>query len=81
MQLITIGTKNQIVIPKEARMKISGLKPGRKVAVVPVDSHTLMIKVDENQWLQTSYGAMKKTWKDRDVVGELEKQRNEWDEV
>jgi AbrB family looped-hinge helix DNA binding protein len=42
MQTVTIGTKNQIVLPKEVRKKIKGLKPGSKVMVYPIDKEIIM---------------------------------------
>lgn len=78
MQQVTIGTKNQIVIPKEIRQKIKGLKPGRKVAVYPLSEDTVAIKLSEKNWLDSSYGLMKETWSKIDPLKELEKMRNEW---
>lgn len=79
MQLITIGTKNQIVIPKQIRQKIKGLKPGRKVTLYPLDEETVAIKVTRQSWLDSSYGAMKRSWSEQKPLCELEKIRNEWD--
>ncbi len=78
MQLATIGTKNQIVIPKEIRRKVAGFTAGRKVAVYPIDRNTLAIKIPQDNWLEGSYGAMKKAWQNIDPIKELEKMRNEW---
>ncbi len=78
MQLITIGTKNQIVIPKHIRQKIKGLKPGRQVTLYPLDAETVAIRVTTKSWLNSSYGAMKKAWEKQKPLHELEKMRNEW---
>lgn len=78
MQLITIGTKNQIVIPKQVREKIKGLKPGRKVIVYPLSEDTVAIKVSERNWLDNSCGLMKEAWSNIDPIKELEKMRDEW---
>jgi AbrB family looped-hinge helix DNA binding protein len=80
MQTVTIGTKNQIVLPKEVRKKIKGLKPGTKVMVYPIDKETIGIKVSDKSWVENTYGLMKDAWKDIDPIKELEKMRNEWDE-
>lgn len=80
MQQVTIGTKNQIVLPKEVRKKIKGLKPGNKVMVYPLSKDTVAIKVNEKSWLESSYGIAKDAWKDIDPIAELEKMRNEWDD-
>lgn len=78
MQQVTIGTKNQIVIPKSVREKIKGLKPGEKVDIYSLDENTLAIKIAERNWLESSYGIMRKTWKGIDPIKEAEKMRNEW---
>jgi AbrB family looped-hinge helix DNA binding protein len=80
MQQVTVGTKNQIVLPKEVRKKIKGLKPGRKVMVYPVDNETIQIKLSDADLVEKGYGLMKNAWKDIDPIKELEKMRNEWDE-
>ena len=78
MQLVTIGTKNQIVIPKEVRQKVVGLKPGRKISVYSLDKNTVVLKVSPEDWIERSYGVMKEAWKNIDPIKELEKMRNEW---
>lgn len=78
MKTVTIGTKNQIVLPKEVRKKIKGLKPGNKVMVYSLNEDTVAIKVDHNNWVERTYGSMKEAWKDIDPIKELEKMRNEW---
>ncbi len=78
MQIITIGTKNQIVIPKEIREKIPGFKAGHKVAVYTLDGKTVAIKPTSANWIEENYGLMKDAWKDIDPIKELEKMRNEW---
>jgi AbrB family looped-hinge helix DNA binding protein len=78
MQQITIGTKNQIVLPKEIRQKIKGLKPGRKVSIYSLDENTIAIKVSVKNWLESSYGAMKQAWSDINPIEEIERMRNDW---
>jgi len=80
MQTVTIGTKNQIVIPKEVRKKIKGLKPGSKVMVYPIDDTTVQIKLSDKNWVERTSGIAKDAWKDIDPIKELEKMRDEWDE-
>ena len=80
MQEITIGTKNQIVIPLEVRKKVKGLQPGRKVSVYLVDKDTVLIKAAQKSWLERSYCAMQQAWKDTDPIQQLEQMRKEWDE-
>ncbi len=78
MQQAIIGSKNQIVIPKEIRERVIGMRPGRKIIVYPLDQNTVALKVSQNSWLESSYGAMAKTWKNLNVIKQLEKMRNEW---
>ena len=80
MQLITIGSKNQIVLPKEVRIKIKGLKPGKKVMVYPLNDNTVAIKVDTKNWAERTFGTMKDAWKDVDTTKYLDQLRNDWDE-
>lgn len=78
MPTVKIGTKNQIVIPKEIRKKIPGLVAGRNVTVYALNDGTVAIKASSKNWAEESSGAMKKAWKNIDPIKELEKMRNEW---
>lgn len=80
MQQVTVGTKYQIVIPKEVRKKIKGLKPGTKVGVYSSGDDTLTVKVDPTSWVERTSGLMTEAWKGIDPIKELEKMRNEWEE-
>lgn len=79
MQQATIGTKYQIVIPKEIRNKVKGLKPGTKVKVSSLDSQTVEIKKVELNWVERTRGIATEAWKGINTTAELEKMRNEWD--
>lgn len=76
---VTVGSKYQIVIPKEVREKINGLKPGDKVVVKKVDKDTVTIKKVKKDWVERTRGIAKKAWKDIDTTKYLEDMRNEWD--
>ena len=78
MQTITIGTKNQIVIPLEVRKKIKALRPGAKVSVYSRGTDEVIIKTDAQDWVERTAGIAKQAWKDIDPIAELEKMRNEW---
>jgi len=78
MQEVTVGTKNQIVIPKEIRQQIKGLKPGSKVKVYRLDSDTIAVKLDAEDWYESTHGMMKEAWAGIDPIKELEKMRDEW---
>lgn len=79
MQQVTVGTKYQIVIPKEVRKKIKGIKPGAKVVVYPNGKNTVTIKAEEKSWVERTRGIAKDAWKDIDPIKELEKMRDEWE--
>ncbi len=77
---VTVGTKYQIVIPKEVRSKLNSLSPGDKVNIQAIDKHTFSVKTDPLAWIKSTSGLMKEAWKDIDPIKELEKMRDEWDE-
>lgn len=79
MQLVTVGTKYQIVIPKEARKKLKGLKPGNKVSVYVKADNTISIKPEPKSWVEQYGGIAKEAWKGIDTTKYLEKLRNEWE--
>lgn len=80
MQLVTVGPKYQIVIPKEVRKKIKGIKPGSQVFVRSVDDSTITVKTAPQDWVKESYGFMKDAWKDINPIAEIERMRDEWEE-
>lgn len=80
MQLVTVGPKYQIVIPKAIRRDIKGLKPGSKLLVSKEDEDTLTIKIDPEGWVNQTYGMMAQAWKDRDPIAERETINNDWEE-
>lgn len=79
MQLVTIGARYQIVIPKEVRKQLKGLKPGVKVGLRVSDENTATIKTEPESWLERTRGMMKEAWKGIDTTKYLEELRNEWD--
>lgn len=80
MQLVTIGARYQIVIPKEVRRKIKGLRPGTKIAIQSVDKDTITVKTKDSSWVGRYSGIAKKAWKGIDTTKYLEDLRNEWDQ-
>ncbi len=79
MQLVTVGRKYQIVIPKEVRKKLKGLKPGSKVGLRAVDETTVTIKSEPKSWVERTRGIAKDAWKGINTTKYLEELRNEWD--
>ena len=78
MQTVTVGPKYQVVIPKEIRKKIKGVKKGAKVSV-SVEKGKVVLKPVKASWVARTYGSMKEAWKDIDPIAELEKMRDEWE--
>lgn len=79
MQLVTVGSKYQIVIPKEIRKKIKGINPGAKVAV-SANEQTVTVKPAAKSWSDENYGVIKKYLKGVDLAVEVDKARDEWEE-
>ena len=79
MQQVTVGTKYQIVIPKEVRKKVKGLRPGSKVSVRITDAATITVKTNPKNWVERTRGIAKKAWAGIDTTKYLENLRNEWD--
>jgi len=80
MQQVTVGTKYQIVIPKDVRKKVKGLRPGSKVSVNKLDENTIAIKTKPQDWVERTRGMMTEAWKNIDTTAELEKMRDEWED-
>ena len=78
MQQVTIGTKYQIVIPKEVRKKVKGVRPGAKVSIQFHNQNEITIKPVNQNWVDETYGKFKKELKG--AAEEVEKMRNEWEE-
>lgn len=77
---VTVGSKYQIVIPKEVRKKIKGLRPGAKVMVKSLDNQTVSIKTEDKNWLERTRGMMTEAWRGVDTTKYLDNLRNEWDQ-
>lgn len=80
MQVVTVGSKYQIVIPKEVRKKIKGLQPGAKVVVQQTEENIISVKPVKRNWADENYGIMRKYWKGKNMIAEVEKMRDEWEE-
>lgn len=79
MELATVGSKYQIVIPKNIWNKMK-IQPGDKVGLFLDDSGILKIKLRSKSWVERTYGMMKEAWKGIDPIAELKKMRDEWEE-
>ncbi|MEX1112820.1 MAG: hypothetical protein WEC84_05145 [Candidatus Andersenbacteria bacterium] len=77
--VVTIGPKHQVVIPKALRHQYRQFAKGAKVRVYPLDDKTLALRVEDGSWAQENYGVFKDIFADVDVEKELKKLRKEWD--
>lgn len=78
MQEVLVGSKYQVVIPKEVRKKIAGLKPGIRVAVSPLDETTVAIRKMDQSWVAKTKGIAKKAWAGIDTTKYLKDLKREW---
>lgn len=79
MQIVTVGPKHQVVIPKQIRKKIKGFAPGSKVVVQQLNDQTITIKTETQNWLDRTRGMMSEAWKGINTTKYLEELRDEWD--
>lgn len=79
MSQATVGSKYQIVIPKEIRRKIKSLKPGVRVVVRGLSGNAVSIEPVKQSWAAQTFGVAKKAWNRVNPVEYIEKLRNEWD--
>lgn len=80
MQQVTVGTKYQIVIPKEVRTRLKGLRPGTKLSMQQIDENTITLRTDPLDWVRRTAGMMTEAWKNIDPIAEIKKGRDEWEE-
>lgn len=77
MELVTVGSKYQIVIPKKVRKEIKTIQPGNKMGVQSTSEGILLKPVSQN-WSDLNYGRFKKYL--QGAAEEVEKMRDEWEE-
>ncbi len=80
MELVTVGPKYQIVIPKKVRRILKDIKPGDKLGVDAISENEVKIKTVPKNWSDAHFGAFKKYWKGIDMIAHIEKGRTEWEE-
>lgn len=78
MQLITIGPKSQVVIPKNVRNLVPELKPGKKVTVRALDARSVIVELPAKDWVTETYGMHEKIWKHIDATEYIHKLRSQW---
>lgn len=78
MELVTVGSKYQIVIPKNVRKKVNGIRPGNKVGVY-TEGDRITVEPAPKSWVDRNRGLMRQAWKGIDTTKYLKELRNEWE--
>ena len=79
MQQVTVGTKYQIVIPKEIRRRMKAIQPGAKLSLRENEGK-ITIEPLTMSWVERTSGIMTDYWKKIDPISELENMKDEWEE-
>ncbi len=79
MEIVTVGPKYQVVIPKKIRKQIK-IHPGDKVGLILEDSGKVNLEIKPKNWVERTRGMMSEAWKGVDTTKELNKIRDEWEE-
>lgn len=78
--VVTVGPKSQVVIPKNVRKVVRGIKPGKKVVVRPLNEQSVIVEVPSTNWVEETYGMLKKEWKGVDATEYIRRLRDEWEQ-
>ena len=79
-QIVTIGPKSQVVIPKNVRKLTPELTVGKKVTVRALSPKSVIIESVEKDWVASTYGMHKKVWQGVDATEYIRKLRDQWEE-
>jgi AbrB family looped-hinge helix DNA binding protein len=74
--MITVSSKYQIVIPREAREKLD-LKAGDKL-IIKADNEKIIIYPQPKSYTKYSLGLGKKIWQRTDATEYVKKERQTW---
>nr|VFK51139.1 MAG: looped-hinge helix DNA binding domain-containing protein, AbrB family [Candidatus Kentron sp. TUN]VFK51338.1 MAG: looped-hinge helix DNA binding domain-containing protein, AbrB family [Candidatus Kentron sp. TUN]VFK54459.1 MAG: looped-hinge helix DNA binding domain-containing protein, AbrB family [Candidatus Kentron sp. TUN] len=75
---VTLSTKNQIVIPKEARDRLH-LVPGKRL-LIKVEKNAIIIVPEPDDYVNALAGLHKEVWEGNDTEAYLREERNSWDD-
>ena len=74
--MITVSSKYQIVIPREAREKLN-LKAGDKL-IIKADNEKIIIYPQPKSYAKYALGLGKEIWQDIDATEYVKKERETW---
>jgi AbrB family looped-hinge helix DNA binding protein len=77
MTKIRVNSRNQIVIPAEAREKL-GIKPGDNL-ILDIGNHSILIIRETENHTEELRGLGKEVWADIDTDEWLQQERDSWD--
>ena len=75
---ITLSSKNQVVIPKEARDALH-LAPGKRL-LVKVEGDMIVMVAEPEDYVKTLRGLHKEVWQGIDSDEYLRRERDSWDD-
>ena len=78
MAVVTLSSKNQVVIPKHVREALR-LSPGKKL-LVHVEGDMIIMVREPDDYVKKLRGLHKEVWEDLDTDKYLEEERNSWDD-
>ena len=78
-QIVTIGSKSQVVIPKEVRKLTPELKTGKKVRVRVLNPRAVIVEAVDQDWVSSAYGMHQKVWQGVDATEYIKKLRDQWE--
>jgi AbrB family looped-hinge helix DNA binding protein len=74
---VTLSSKNQIVVPKEAREKLN-IGPGQELLVLVKENRIVLIPRPQD-FVDRMAGLHKDVWTDVDTDSYLEEERDSWE--
>jgi len=75
--LVTLSSKNQIVIPKSARKKLA-IEPGDQL-ILDVEKDSLILKAKPKSYVKHLRGLHRGIWRGVDATDYVKKERESWE--
>ena len=77
--VVTLGSKNQAVIPKGARDDALHLEPGKRL-LVQVEGDMIVMIPEPEDYLKALRGLHKEVWEGIDTDGYLRREKDAWND-